>query len=82
MLELQLDYLKHTAKTGYVSPMDFAELYGSLQSRDETLRYLEASYRERSPQLVHIQSNPNFNFLHSEPRYQTIVNSMGLPPAY
>lgn len=82
VLELQLNELKQSAKNRYVSPMDFAELYGCLHRKDETLRYLEASYRERSPQLVHIQSNPIFDFVHSEPRYQTIVKNMGLTPAY
>jgi tetratricopeptide (TPR) repeat protein len=82
VLELRLDELKQRAKRGYVSPMSFAELYGALRRKEETLRFLEASYEEHSPQLVHIQSNAVFDFLHSEPRYQTIVKNMGLTPAY
>jgi len=43
--------------------------------------YLEQSYQEHAPWLVRIQSNPNYDFLHSDPRYQAIVKKMGLPPA-
>lgn len=28
------------------------------------------------------QHNPDFDFLHSEPRYQALLKAMGLPPAF
>ena len=50
--------------------------------KDETIKYLEASYRMHDPDLIFIQNEPLFDFLHSDPRYQAIVNKMGLTPAY
>ena len=55
---------------------------GRLRSTEETLRYLEQAYEERSPFLVFVQSDANFDFLHAEPRYRAIIKKMGLPPAY
>jgi hypothetical protein len=62
--------------------MNFADTYAQLGRREEAIRYLEESYRERSPDLVFVQNDPNFDFVHSDPRYRAIVNKMGLPPAY
>jgi TolB-like protein/DNA-binding winged helix-turn-helix (wHTH) protein len=78
----RVDVLKRRAAKKYVSPMNFADTYGQLGRKEETIRYLEESYRERSPDLVLLQNEPNFDFLHSDPRYRAIVNKMGLPPAY
>jgi len=60
---------------------DYAGRAG-LHAFRQTIHYLEESYRERAPQLVFLQSDPSFDFLHSDPRYRAIVNKMGLPPAY
>jgi hypothetical protein len=66
----------------YVSPLDFADVYAQLGRKEETIRYLEDSYRKRAPHLVFLQSHPGFDFLHSDPRYRAIVQQMGLAPAY
>lgn len=78
VLESQLKQLKKDASERYVSPMEFANIYGDLKRKDEALSYLEAAYQERSPKLVHIQHNPHLYLLHAEPRYQAIVKKMGL----
>ena len=65
----------------YVSPFDFAKIHAQLRHKSETLHYLEESYRERAPWLVHVQHNPEFDFVHGEPRYRAIIAKMGLPPA-
>jgi TolB-like protein/DNA-binding winged helix-turn-helix (wHTH) protein/tetratricopeptide (TPR) repeat protein len=78
----KVDRLKRTAAKQYVSPSDFADAYAELGRKEETIRYLEESYRERSPHLVFLQSDPNFDFLHPDPRYRDIIKKMGLPPAY
>jgi len=38
--------------------------------------------REHLAWLVFIENEPGLDFLHSDKRYRTIVNTMGLPPAY
>ena len=78
--EWELDQLKKQAHKGYVGQLDFATTYAHLRRKDEALHYLELAYQEHEPWLVHIQNMPSFDFLHSDPRYQTIVMKMGLPP--
>jgi TolB-like protein len=82
VLEWEVDVLKRKAAKQYVSPMEFADAYALLGRKEETMRFLEESYQKRSPRLVFLQSDLNFDFLHSDPRYRAIVNKMGLPPAY
>jgi len=82
VFEFQLDDdLRKKAAGKYVSPLELSEIYACLKHKDEALYYLEQSYQERAPWLVRIQSDPNFDFLHSDPRCQAIVKKMGLPSA-
>jgi TolB-like protein/DNA-binding winged helix-turn-helix (wHTH) protein/Tfp pilus assembly protein PilF len=74
--------LKARARKKYVSPFDMASQYAYLGQKEETLRFLEEAYRERSPWLVFLQNEPIFDFLHSDEHYRTIVKKIGLPPAY
>jgi TolB-like protein/DNA-binding winged helix-turn-helix (wHTH) protein len=73
---------RERVRAHYFSPYDLAIDYARLQRKDETLHALEAAVQERSPNLVFLQKNADFDFLHSDPRYQAIVKKMGLPPAY
>jgi TolB-like protein/DNA-binding winged helix-turn-helix (wHTH) protein len=82
VLEWRVDKLKQKAAKQYVTPSNFADAYAQLGLKEETLHYLEESYRERAPHLVFLQSDPGFDFLHSDPRYRAIIKKMGLPPAY
>jgi TolB-like protein len=82
VLEWQLSDLRKKAAGKYVSPLELADIYACLKHKEEALHYLEQSYQERAPWLVRIQSAPNFDFLHSDPRYQAIVKKVGLPPAW
>lgn len=81
VLEWNIDQLKLTAVKQYVSPIGFAEAYAEAGHKEEAIRYLEKSYQERDPHVVFLQSDPDFDFLHDEPRYQAIVRTMGLPVA-
>jgi hypothetical protein len=70
------------ARKSYVSPLWLAFQTARLKRKEETLRLLEQSYLERSPWLVLIQSDPEFDFLHSDEGYRAMVKKIGLPPAY
>jgi TolB-like protein/DNA-binding winged helix-turn-helix (wHTH) protein/predicted Zn-dependent protease len=78
----QIGELKGKAKEHYVSPVDLAVLYAQLGRREETLNFLEEGYRQHSPVLLWVQSEPAFDFLHGEERYRAVVQGMGLPAAY
>jgi Tfp pilus assembly protein PilF len=81
VLSMQLDELKKQSKKEYVSPMAFASDFGELHRKDETLRYLEEAYGERSPGLAWVQHSPEFDFLHGDQRYRALIKKIGLPPA-
>jgi TolB-like protein/DNA-binding winged helix-turn-helix (wHTH) protein len=76
----QLSYLKRKSATRYVSPLDIALQYAQLGDKEKTLSLLEDGYRERSPLLVWIQTDPAYDFLHGEERYRAIIKGIGLPP--
>ncbi len=56
----QLSCLKQKSATQYVSPIDMALQYAQLGDKEKTLSLLEDGYRERSPLLVWIQTDPAF----------------------
>jgi TolB-like protein/DNA-binding winged helix-turn-helix (wHTH) protein len=78
----QVSYLKQKSATQYVSPVDIALQYAQLGDKEKTLSLLEDGYRERSPLLLWIQTDPAYDFLHGEERYRSIIKGIGLPPAY
>ena len=65
----------------YISPMLLAYLYAQLGQREKTLTLLEAGFRDRDPQLLGIQNDANFDFLHTDERYRSLIKKIGLPPA-
>ena len=77
--EWQLTGFIKRARTEYVAKLDLAAIYAHLRRKEEALHYLELAYREHDPLLVTVQNMPSFDLLHSEPRYQAVVNEMGLP---
>jgi TolB-like protein/DNA-binding winged helix-turn-helix (wHTH) protein len=79
---LRVDDIRARARKHYVSPYEIAERYSYLGDKEQTMNFLEAAYRERSPWLVMLQREPLFDFLHSEPRYRELVGRIGLPPVH
>ncbi len=74
--------LKARARKKYLSPWEIAfesALLGD-NGKEETLKFLEAAYQERSPWIVFLQNEPVFDFLHSDPRYRALIKKIGLPP--
>jgi TolB-like protein/DNA-binding winged helix-turn-helix (wHTH) protein len=83
VVRTELAATEESAKTKRVSTFYLAELHGQLGERDKTLELLEAGVDERDPlQLLRIQSDPAFDFLHDSARYRSCINKMGLPPMY
>lgn len=74
----ELRELQDLEKKQYVSAYQFAQQYALLQERQSALRYLKKCLRNRDPWLVLVQSEPAFNFLHDDPRYQSVIRAVGL----
>jgi len=74
--------LETRSASHYVSPVDLALWYAQLGQREKTISLLDEGVRQRSPQLLYIQCDPAYDFLHSDPRYRFLIKRIGLPPAY
>src|SRR5580692_3071405 len=74
--------IKALAREQYFQSEVIASTIAFSGDKDETIKYLEASYKNHDPDLIFLQNEPLFDFLHTDPRYQAIVKKMGLTPAY
>ena len=79
---MHLAELKKQSKEKIRFALTFALDFGELRRKEDTLRYLEDAYRERSPGLAWVRHFPEFDFLHGDKRYQTIVRRVGLSPTF
>ena len=70
------------AKKRYVSPVDLAFYHALLGEREHTLALLNEGYNQHSPDILYIQTDPAYDFLHSDPRYRALIRKIGLPPAW
>lgn len=76
----RLEFLKARSRKMYTSPIDFAYQYAFLNDKEQTLKSLEDSFRDRSPGMAFLQNEPLFNFVHDDPRYKALVKKMGILP--
>ncbi|MGB6133835.1 MAG: winged helix-turn-helix domain-containing protein [Acidobacteriaceae bacterium] len=70
------------AKSRYVSPVELAFYHALLGEREHTLALLNEGYNQHSPDILYIQTDPAYDFLHSDPRYRALIRKIGLPPAW
>ena len=76
------DHMKALARKQYFETQSIAGVIAYTGDKDETMKYLELSYRNHDPDLIFIQNEPRFDFLHTDPRYQALVEKIGLTPAW
>jgi TolB-like protein/Tfp pilus assembly protein PilF len=55
-----------------------AQLYALLGKKEEALDCLEKTLEEYEPHTLRINSNPDFDYLRSEPRFVALIKKMGL----
>jgi tetratricopeptide (TPR) repeat protein len=78
-LEAKLAEMKKDAGEGYIDNLQFASIYAALDNPDMAMHYLEAAYRDHTYLLARLQLTPDFDPLHSDPRYQDLIRRIGLP---
>ena len=64
------------AKSRYVSPVDLALHYAQLGDREHALALLEEGYRQRSTDFLWVQDDPAYDFLHTDHRYQALMENL------
>ena len=68
------------AKSRYVSPVQLASYYAQLGDKEHALTLLEEGYRQRSTDVLWISDEPEYDFLHGDSRYQTVVQHLAQSP--
>ncbi len=67
------------ARTEYVNPEDIARGYARLGEIDAAFEWLERAYEERSTSLVFLGSNPFYDPLRSDPRFDDLLRRINYP---
>ena len=73
-----LQELQNGPDTKYVSPYDLAVIYAGFRDKEKTLNALEEAYNERNGRLVNLGVHPQFAFLRGQPRFQRLLEQIGL----
>jgi tetratricopeptide (TPR) repeat protein len=66
-------------ETGNAAPWQIGTLYTRAGRGEEALFYLELAYEEHDPNMPSLSVDPIFDFLRDEPRFQALVDGLGLP---
>ncbi len=69
---------QRTRNPGYVEPYVFAIIYARLGEKGLALSWLEKSARDRSLFMTRVSTDPTFDGLHTEPRFQDLLRRVGL----
>jgi DNA-binding winged helix-turn-helix (wHTH) protein/TolB-like protein/Tfp pilus assembly protein PilF len=67
------------SERGYVDPYNMATLSAELDNLEQTLQWLEASYRDRSYWLPYIGVEPAFDGTRKDARFSDLLRRVGLP---
>jgi len=79
VMERRLHQLEEKSARQYVPAREFAYIWAALDHRDQTLKWLEKAYEQRNVALFAISTTPEFDNLHSDPRFIALLKKMGLP---
>jgi serine/threonine protein kinase/Tfp pilus assembly protein PilF len=72
--------LKRLQTSGsYVSPGELAILYAALGQREQAFTSLEKAFDRRDVQLVYLGTDPAFDDLRHDPRFEDLIRRVGLP---
>jgi TolB-like protein/Flp pilus assembly protein TadD len=66
------------SKRMYVSSLDICIIQTALGDRAAALDWLERAFEERADHLPYLKVNPRLDALRSEPRFQAVLEKMGL----
>jgi TolB-like protein/Tfp pilus assembly protein PilF len=73
-----LNELNELAKRQYASAFEIATIYIALGNNEQAFQLLENAYAERSFHLVNLNVSPQFKSVRSDPRFQDLVQRIGL----
>src|SRR2546427_3244395 len=74
-----LEQLKERSKHRYVTPYLVGRVYAALGKKEQALRCLETGYQERAEWMVWLKTEPQFDDLRPDPRFQDLLRRMNFP---
>jgi hypothetical protein len=72
--------LKEQSKHRYVAPYNIAVIYAGLKDADQTFKYLEFAYQDRSFWMIWLRIDFRFDGFRGDPRYRDLLRRMHLTP--
>jgi TolB-like protein/DNA-binding winged helix-turn-helix (wHTH) protein/tetratricopeptide (TPR) repeat protein len=63
----------------YVSPYGVAQIYATLNDKEQTYKWLETAYRDRAVWMSYLAVDPVFDSIRSEDRFGDLLQRVGLP---
>jgi TolB-like protein/DNA-binding winged helix-turn-helix (wHTH) protein/Flp pilus assembly protein TadD len=70
--------LETISRKRYVSPYGLAQIYATLNSDEETFKWLQAAYSDRAVWMEYLAVDPVFVRYHSDRRFQELLRRIGL----
>ena len=70
--------LETTSSKRYVSPYGLAQIYATLNHKDDTFKWLQAAYDDRAVWMGYLGVDPIFDRYRSDPRFQGLLRRIGL----
>ena len=74
-----LKELNHPAQRGPVEPVSMALIYTALGDKEQAFVWLEKGYQAHTEFFLDNIKSPDFESLHTDPRYQNIIQRIGFP---
>ena len=74
-----LQEMQASSKEKYASPYHLAMVYAGLGEQSKALDWLEKAYADREGRMTLLQFAPEFDSLHSDPRFKDLVRRVGFP---
>jgi TolB-like protein/DNA-binding winged helix-turn-helix (wHTH) protein/Flp pilus assembly protein TadD len=72
-----VEEMKQKSSRHYVAPLTIALAYGDLGNKDEAFAWLNKAYDDRSEYLLWLNTDPSFDSVRSDTRFQELVRKVG-----
>jgi Tfp pilus assembly protein PilF len=74
----ELDSIMLRAANDYISPVSIAYVFAALGDKNAAFEHLDQAISDRDPNVLGLKSNPVFDSLRGDDRYQALLRKMQL----